>query len=305
LNDHRIRKIETNEAGNITEAQLASEVGKQNLISTYHWATRSVYKIRRVENRVMPEVTLPSKSPDYALIKTMWNMLERTRLRQDPIAKDRVQQVARPREPEVLRTLADLSEEAISLVRQLVLQPSRDDGSKELSQNMQIVLRMGLLNNVAKRFLNTDLHWPIEAWPVERILVLYETESDNQPCDLETLKTTYTQVLSQIGLNWERSNLRDYPNIQWTQSEEDHVLFVKNEDLRYEERSGGFVSIDSEDRLTQSIANGLGIGAYLRISSDWKNNPPRPQPVPRQLYLWIKKDKLELVTRLLNLREPS
>jgi hypothetical protein len=312
LNDHCIRNI-ADDAGEIrTRAQLTDQVGTQNLITSSHGGTKSVYTIRKVEDRLTPEVTFPPKEsrPDLVLLSVVWKMLETVRLGGDPVNQKTIQRIpwfSAP--PEALRTLSDISEGAIDLVRQLALQPSRL-GCKILPlQDYKTARSFELLNNAAKQFLNSSEHLHIDA--VSRNLVLKEKNPfylllslvgldwRTQPCDLETLKIGYDHALSQIGLHWRRSHLKDYPNVQFMQSEEEYILFVKNEDLG---REIGF--IETEDKFIQSIANALGISRYLEVDSSWAKEPHESlPPQPLTMYLWIKKNQFDLVSRLLNLRE--
>ncbi len=297
LNDHRIRKIEDTEGVNVAANDLRREIGNQNLITTRYFAGHSFYKIRKIGTQVMPKVTRPKEMlrSRFKTIPTMWKMFEKNRLGEDPTLHTKPLSHAKPTAPAVFRTLPDVYEDFFSFVRQLDLQPFREDGSKSLpiEKNYSMGFALPALNHAAKQFLDTDTHWDIDyvsGWDLKR------TQPENKPYNLELLKLAYTQVLSEIGANWRKSNLKDYPNILQPKSEETHQLFIRQP--RFED----------EYRVINRAAEVLGIllNNYLIASDGWASKPAASlPPKPRPIYLWIKKDKLELVSSLLNLREPS
>lgn len=99
-------------------------------------------------------------------------------------------------------------------------------------------------------------------------------------------------ILQDLLKNWTRENYKDFPDIVHTESEEDYVLFIKKEKL-----------FPFNCHVLFRLAHHLGIGDYIKCDDCWKgnlnDNPKKP------VYLWIRKDKLEEVVKVLELQFES
>lgn len=310
LKSKKLRKLSFKDGIKISEAELEKEKDSHNIIFNSYCGNDSVYKIRRVGNQVMPEVTYHAKNSqlEYEFVNTMWEMLEKARLGKNPIAKEIVKKDIRMVSAETSRprTFSEITQKAIHLIEELSQQPLFPEKrwistpSKVLPlKNYSDARCVELLNDASKKFLEKDAHWHIRAFGCgnDRISLkgkdlgdgleiwLYDTD---KTCSLATLKSAYDSVLSQLGLNWDRANLKDYPNILHTESEENFILFIKE------------IMFPGEECLLRFIADEMGLSKYIKVSSYWKNKsgPDRSQ----LLYIWVKKDKFDEVRKKFNLR---
>ena len=104
------------------------------------------------------------------------------------------------------------------------------------------------------------------------------------PCDFNTLKKAYDLVMKSLSENWIKSELKDYPTILHTKSEEDYILFVKREK-----------NLPDESVLMQLLAEQLDVSKFMFCQSDWKGKNVTGT------YLWIKKENLEQILDKFNI----
>ena len=303
-----IRKIDKNEIKKLNEDQLANKKGTQNLIVNTMCGNLASYNIREVKGKKVPDVIWHDSEKSkrsYELINRIWKMLEDNREGKDPIAiKIKDKEVIKPskkRERTLFKNISEVSTWAIELVEKLERQPIfkgetwLDVPTKLLvfeDGNEQLVER---LNFAAKEFLGKNNGWHINTFGYGNNnrslngknlglgieLWIYE---GFESCDVNTLKGAYDLVLKSIGQNWVRSELKDYPAILHTQSEEDYILFVKKDNL-----------VPMEDMLMSCLANPLGLTKSIHCYSDWIGK------ASSSIYLWIKKDCLDKALAALNI----
>ncbi len=114
---------------------------------------------------------------------------------------------------------------------------------------------------------------------------------DPSEIDLAALPTAYRSVLSQLGSNWKFAQLKDYPDILRTRSEEDFMLLCKTRPFFLKEAL-----------LIRELASLTGISRFITCSDPLKGvSPFATQIPPHLLHLWIKKDKFHQVAAVLNL----
>jgi hypothetical protein len=113
------------------------------------------------------------------------------------------------------------------------------------------------------------------------------TPADRIKKPFETLDSASLAVSLKLRSGWMRAKLKDFPEIPYTQSEETHELFIKQEPLQ------------DEVCFLQFSAAPLGIASAINCNDHWKQTVPARKPPP--IYLWVRKDRLPEVTRKLGL----
>lgn len=303
----KIRKISKEEMRQIDKRNLESKYGTQNLI----YSSCSIYKIRQVGDKVLPDVTLYDSEEhqrNYLVINKIWKMLKTDHLGNDPIAKKIKEKKVIEPSLSLFKNISEIIPWAIESLKQLVQGSpffntlgSSDTSTVLIVENDHAAITIELLNKAAQEISKENIEWNVrcvrsvscydidkDQKDTERRLGLTLDKLDNyKPFDLDTLVKTYDSVLKKVGCNWVKSKLGDNPNIFYTRSEEEHILFIKKEEF-----------IPQEDDFLNALANLLGLSKFMVADSDWKN-ATNNGPMPR--YLWIRKDMLELVRDCLQL----
>ena len=271
-----IRKISNKEKKQISEEELESRKGTQNLILNSLCGNYGSYKIREVKGKKVPDVIWhdPEKARrSCTLIQGIWEMLRVNRLGQDPIAKkiNCEEVVAKSKDVKILfNNSSEISQWGIEQVAKLEQQPPIFSNKKWMRHIRKVLLLehyndpyvIEVLNGTANRFLYKGSEWPIHAFnsfndhqslnreDLGSGIALWVCEKTTL-CDLSTLKSAYDSVIESIGQNWVESKLKDYPGILSTQSEEDYVLFIKKK------------SFYEEDVLIRGLVKLLGLSRYF------------------------------------------
>lgn len=299
-----IRKIPDEELQIITKEDLISRKGTQNLIVNSYGGNNSSYKITEVKGKVVPEVIRHDSRKSMRSSETIdriWEMLEANRSGFDPLAiKINESQVIYTEQIKPLvNTLSEVSDWAMNFVKILDQQPLFEGKTWISSKTKLLPLKaysgagfLVRLNKAAENFLDKDSVWHIHTFggfdsrsfngkDLGHGIELWISEN---PCDFQSLKVAYDTVIKSIGQNWVKSNLRDYPEILLTKSEEDYDLYVKKENL-----------LPQEDSLLGCLAGLLDLSKSISCYSSWKGNKSSG------IYFWIKNDKPEEIKAALNI----
>lgn len=295
-----IRKISPEEMKQISEEELASKRGTQNLIVNTQCGNGSIYKIRGVKGKEVPDVIWYDSRKSirsYELINRIWEMLEANRLGKDPIPQQIQHKEAATKsdiEKPLFTNISEVSQWAIELATKLEQQPIfpgetwiRDETKLLVLERYRDARVIEILNAAASQFLEKGSEWIIHTFGCGNNrrslngkdlgdgieLWIYENHT---PCDFATLKIAYDSVIKSISQNWIKSELKDHPAILHTKSEEDYVLFIKKENIIHE-----------EDVLIRCLADQLSLSKSISCHSYWKDKSSSI------MYLWIRKDSLE------------
>jgi hypothetical protein len=305
-----IRKISEKEIKQISIEELRNKTGTQNLITTKQYGNCTVYTIREVKGKKAPDLIVhdaKNSIRSIELITRIWEMLEANRLGQDPIAKKIEPQQVVSRSESVKNTLfnniSEISQWGIEWVIKLEQQDLFSGKTWITDKTKVLVMKhyndariIEILNSAAKQFLDKgsersihsfgygnncrflnkkDLGHGIELWIREQSI----------PCDIHILKSAYDSVIKSMGQNWVRSELKNYPAILHTESEEDYILFVKQEKIVYE-----------EDVFIRFLADPLDLSQSISCYGSWTDKSVSG------IYLWIKKSHVEKTLAALNIR---
>ncbi len=304
-----LRKNYQKEMKIITEEELACRKGTQNLIVNSLHGNSASYIIREVKGKKVPDVIWREAGSrrSYELINRIWEMLEAKRKGGDPIAikinHNGVIKLSKDCNKPIFNNISEVSAWAIELVEKLERQPFfkgeiwLDLPIKLLALNDGNERLIEILNNAVETLLDKGTNRYIHTFGYNRNddRYLYELNlgcgiemrifDDHKTCDLNTLKKAYDQVLENIGHNWMRAAVKDYPDVLHihTESEEDYVLFIKENWVR------------RADMLITCLAGPLGLSETIHCHADMN------KPLGSIIYLWIKKDCLDKVMAALNI----
>jgi len=306
---NKYRKIsDTNKSkkkmNKITLEELENKEGTQNLIVDSQNRNLGIYHIRELQGKKLADLAwYDSEEPirSWETVKKMWEMLEASRLQEDPLKKKTdldMKTLSMAIQEPVLESISEVSEWGVKLVEKLIKQPifteksSRNMPSKLMAMNKHSeVLVIEILNAAAKKFLEQETDWLISSFSNPRSVngkdlaqgIELLIPDGRQSCDINTLKKAYDLVIKDVAQYWVKSKLEDHPAALHTKSEEKYILFVKKEQIL--PREGIFIRCLSEL---------LGLSKSLCCQSPWEASSTC-------LYLWIKRDGLQKTLEILNI----
>ncbi|MCB1113087.1 MAG: hypothetical protein KDK72_10585 [Chlamydiia bacterium] len=265
------------------------------------YAHYSIYQLPQVSEiaLMVPKEYLPDEEDerDWRLTYEMWVMLERERNGKDPISKDlhpqlvNINSVKNP--APLFGNVQEVIPWAIKLMNKLLDLPTYSSGSrfnipcKQLEMNSSKEAKvLSYMNSAARDFLGIKNMWIPEVRdnPYPKF-TLYIDDSTNPPYDIEDLEMAYQKVIQQITQNWLLSSLEECPGVRATVSIEDYALFI------------------NKDRLVSGIWmwSGINLLASVLGISDYLESFYTKNTDDNFTYLWIRKNKLEMVKEILKL----
>lgn len=285
----------------------------------------SMYKIRQIGEKILPDARFletSEKERSRMLIGSIWEMLEKNHKGQDPVQKEIEQKnghiISNSVEKPLFKNLSEVTSWAINLIKTLEAQPlfsindplfstkDYDDiSTRVLALNYYEAHRLKSLNGAIQTALEKKKQRGITAFntndPINdptlyeknpgQGLLLYFSSSNYEPLDLDKLRMHYDYVFENLGLHWTISNLKDYPNLYGSKSEEDYVLFIKKECFFPEELS-----------ILKQCSALLGISRFMDCGNTREHSSTDDI---QTLYLWVRKDKKEEVLKVLNLKSEA
>lgn len=301
---HKLRKITSQMKTHITFEDVIQKKGTQNLIINYFSGT-SIYKIRKVGDTTLPDLTLYQSSKtqrSWECAVSMWRMLKQQSLGKDPLEKPQSErefekklvEFSRIQTKPIFKDLSDISKWAISQLKLLCRQPLSENEYKTffyklLESDQDLTRILQAINESSKEFLDNKLSTFVNSielynhqnfWGSRLIL----SDINKIDIDFDTLEKAYEKaVKNQVSFGWKRATLEEYPDTKCHCSEEEFDLFVK--DAR-----------NSRYCLLMWLVERLGHRNHLYFSYIWKKGSTREFD-----FLWIKKDKLDFVFEILKL----
>ena len=288
------------EAGRkISERELNDQKGRRVVIVNRNAST--MYIVKQVGDQILAPgewANLDDREP--VLVHAMWKMLERNRIGQDPLAREKIQAPAYVPPLPQFKNMQEIASFTIDLLEKLAEQELFPE-DRRLSFPTKVLplksyndaYRTEMLNRLAASYLKENTHWRVYACGFGNTISLQGKDigpgldlwlpEHSKPRDLKDLKVALDTVLTSLGLGWQAAQLKDFPGILVKQSEEDYFLFVKEQS-----------QFPAEDVLIRVVADDLGIKTFIQCQSSWKDDSKVP-------YLWVKKDKMKQVSDALQL----
>jgi len=304
-----IRDLTEQEIRPLEEVKLNEKKGTSNLINHTLCGRCSIYKIQKIGDRDLPEPQMQSRDSmlSYGLVNLMWELLEKKRKGEDPLAKVvKAKKTKTEIIPSQFSCLSSVASWVIDAVRNLDSQPVLKGitfsgcGSKVLVLKDYSEARfLELINSAASRFLSKEDIWQMSAFgcgnhrininekDIGEGIQLFLSEKKNY-CSVEDLEKAYKNVFKELRINWQPARLEDYPDILHTESEEEYFLFVKQKNLKFSQ----------EDALMRILARNIGLSNFIKCNDGFKGDSPKDS---KPIYMWIGKDKIDKVVEALEL----
>lgn len=276
-NSGTFRQISHKDLIKISKRRLKTRVGSQNVISGGNYSTYHIHEVNGKKTPPVIEYTDPASYRSSRLIIKIWEMLE----------VERRGLAAVTRSPETLETtnqpnftnVSDVASWAIPIIEQLLNQQTIQNEYgliKKLDLDRYWDGRtIEILNKAAQSFLTEDVTVRAVGKGIE-----LRFKPGWTPCELTTLRNAYDQVLAKIGENWRRTELRHFPTLDQIRSEEDYILFMKNE-----------LSFPEENCFIAFLAKRLNL--FMPFTTYYEKG----------YYIWIKKDLLDETLKILNIKD--
>lgn len=305
----------------ISKDQANAKKGQAVLIISDLCGVGSIYGIRAVNGRQLPEPTTQSRDAykSYESCHLLWQIMdneyhgrpldfkEKSAVVDDESdnAPALIYPAGYQEFPEVAIThINQISQQYAGLAARVTQQPQftgRGCSVKNAKvlpcQSRDDSLIVHILTDNANQTLPQEQQWflkeflgnrfSIEGNPLQTGLQLW-MNTDRVPCDITTLQEKYSEIIAQLQVGWQPAKLIKHQDILHTQSEEEYALFRKKRRLR------------TEEGLLSCIACKFHIDKKIDCHSSWCNDPRNNRR--DDMYLWIRKDALNQVVDMLGLQ---
>lgn len=304
-----IRKISCGDVKRINKDESKRYIGSQAVLYNGNCGISTIYNISKTPNGTLPDYVKhqnESEKRSYETVNHIWEMVKANRLGKDHL-KVGIKNVTPKSEPKlpiipVCQCLFDIPSWVINVLeildKQEVHPISKQAGYPiKLMELTEYSRDVDNLISASTEYLTDETKWwvhKIGQWETFKtsegrkikegiqLWILPEYER----CSIETLKGIIETIIMKMRQGWEKTFLREYPDILHTESEEKYELFIKKEQIL------------TDLSVLPTVAHLLGIREYIHCGSNWK----KPQLcIYEPVYLWIKKGHVEEVVSKLEL----